>query len=133
MNLPIEYLDWINSIDTNQERSIENGLVMNLYSQNDLQSKYSLATKFFQSKIFINDEIQIISESVLEENPKTNYLFNQERVNKCITIGESNNNFVFVDPYDNYSIWVVILVNKCVFNDGTNIYDFINLSRGYKS
>ena len=133
MNLPEEYLAWIESIDTSKEFCFKGGTVIKLYSKPELEAKYSSASNYFEKNVFVNEKQELIAEAINEKNLTTNYLFTIERISKCITIGESNNNFVFTDPFDNYSVWSVILVNQCVFEDNGNIYDIIKHSHEYNA
>jgi len=127
MNLPEEYYSWLETIDTDSEYRYRN-IIINFYSKSDLQNKNKLSSEFFNKNIFINNIIELKAEELESNNT---YTFTEERADKCITIGESNRNHIFVDPNENFSIWVLILSNKCVFKESGNIHDIIKFTQSY--
>ena len=129
MNLPKEYIAWLESTDTNKEYIYEN-IIIDFYSQTELQNKNHLASQFFNEKVFKNNNEAIKAEELESNNT---YSFTKERTDKCITIGESNRNYIFVDPFDDFTLWVLILSNKCVFKESGNIYDIIKFSKSYNA
>ena len=130
MNLPEEYLSWIESVDTNREHIYKRSIIIDFYSKSELKVKHESASKFFHEKVFVNN-IKEINAEVLDANDI--YSFTKERTDRCITIGESNSNYIFVDPFDSFSIWIVILGNQCVFKEKGNIYDIVKYSHLYKA
>jgi len=64
MNLPIEYLTWLDSIDTSNEICFKNGLVIDMYSKEELKTKSTIVSNYFKDNLFTNGNIyDLISQS----------------------------------------------------------------------
>jgi hypothetical protein len=119
MALPRKYINWLEKIDTEKE-VIFRKYGFTIYSQEELRVKSCLAANYFAERVFCGDVKEVFGESD-EVNNFDRFKITDVQSKKFLTLGESNKNYLFVDPDDDNSLWMVILANNYIFKIGSNI------------
>lgn len=117
MNLCQEYLTWLKDVDSTREVELCD-VICRIYTQLELFEKSALVSQFFKKSIFIRGVEEVVGECA---NTDATFKIGAQRSKGFIGIGETNRNYLFVDPNDNYSLWVVLPSNKAIFRLSPNI------------
>jgi hypothetical protein len=124
MKLPEKYKNWLRSIDCTNEIKC-GGFVYKIYSESEVARKFSTASEFFNASVFVGEVEIIFAESAEVNNFEDKFPITPEISKNVITLGESNGNYLFTNPNESYSCWVVIKSNKSVFRVSKNLEGLI--------
>lgn len=132
MILPEKYICWLDISDCSGEL-VYRDVFLHLFSLKELQyevdfvdskiERASLASKLLIDKFFRNEKNVVLKAETLTDDQT--FKFDLPRVQQIVTLGHSNNNYIFTDPSDNYSLWIVISVNGAIFKQEGNLDIFM--------
>ncbi len=131
MKLPKKYTDWLKSVNRDNEIIFDN-CVYRIYSEKELDIKGPCASNFFKSTVFVDGVDVVHAESAGIDNSDEKFPLDSEASKSFITLGDSNGNYLFTDPNDNYSCWLVVKLNKAVFKISKDLECIVQNAKHYE-